>query len=310
MNSQNTLFEGVKHQLKIGGRTNILIFINTLVFLIIGLLTILGSLTLGSTQLALNNFTTLLFSLNTDLTQFIYTPWGLLTSIFAHFSFFHFLMNMLMLYFSGRMFEQIFDGKRLIYTYILGGIGGGIFELIAHSIFPVFQNSNIVIVGASGSIMSIFMALAFYRPNLQVNLFGILPIKIIYLAGIFFVMDMFSLASQDGTAHFAHIGGAIIGIISIKNIYSKSNLINLFQRFIESIISFFINIFGKKEPKFTIKKGGGQKVKNLSDEEYNYEMKQRQIQVDAILDKIAKSGYESLSKAEKEFLFNQSQNIK
>ena len=105
-------------------------------------------------------------------------------------------------------------------------------------------------------------------------------------------MDMFSLASQDGTAHFAHIGGAIIGIISIKNIYSKSNLINLFQRFIEYIISFFKKTTWKREPKFTVKKGGAQN------------------QVDAILDKIAKSGYESLSKAEKEFLFNQSQNIK
>ena len=310
MNSQNTFFEGIKHQLKTGGMTNRLIFINTLVFLFIGLLTILGSLILGSTQLALNNFTTLLFSLNTDLTQFIYTPWGILTSIFAHFSFFHFLMNILMLYFSGRMFEQLFDGKRLMYTYILGGIAGGIFELIAHSIFPVFQNSNVVIVGASGSIMSLFMALAFYRPNLQVNLFGILPIKIIILAGIFFIMDMFSLASQDGTAHFAHIGGAIIGIISIKNVYSKTNLINVFQGFIENIISFFKKITRKNEPKLTVKKGGGQSVKYKSDEEYNYEAKQRQIQVDAILDKIAKSGYESLSKAEKEFLFNQSQNIK
>ena len=311
MNSnQNTFFEDIKHQIKTGDMTIRLIFINTVVFLFIGILTILGSLLLGSNQLALSNFTTLLFSLNTDLSQFIYSPWGLLTSIFAHFSFFHFLMNMLMLYFSGKMFEQIFDGKRLVYTYILGGIGGGIFELIAHSIFPVFQNSNIVIVGASGSIMSIFMALAFYRPNLQVNLFGILPIKIIFLAGIFFVMDMFSLASQDGTAHFAHIGGAIIGIISIKNIYSKSNLINLFQRFIEYIISFFKKTTWKREPKFTVKKGGAQSVKYKSDEEYNYEMKQRQIQVDAILDKIAKSGYESLSKAEKEFLFNQSQNIK
>ena len=309
-NNQNTFFEDIKHQIKTGDMTIRLIFINTVVFLFIGILTILGSLLLGSNQLALSNFTTLLFSLNTDLSQFIYSPWGLLTSIFAHFSFFHFLMNMLMLYFSGKMFEQIFDGKRLVSTYILGGIGGGIFELIAHSIFPVFQNSNIVIVGASGSIMSIFMALAFYRPNLQVNLFGILPIKIIFLAGIFFVMDMFSLASQDGTAHFAHIGGAIIGIISIKNLDSKSNLVNLFQRFIESIVSFFTNIFAKKEPKFIVKKGGGQKVKNQTDEEYNYEMKQRQIQVDKILDKIAKSGYESLSKAEKEFLFNQSQNIK
>jgi membrane associated rhomboid family serine protease len=308
MQTQSNIIDELKHQYKTGGATIRLIFINSIVFLFIGITSVIGGLVQGSIQELFTTFNEVVFSLKTDVNQFIYSPWGLFTSMFAHYSFFHFLMNMIMLYFSGKMFEQLFRSDRLIYTYILGGLFGGILEIIARTIFPVFQNSNVSVIGASGSILAIFMALAFHRPNLQVMFFGLFPIKLIFLAGIFLLMDVFSLASEDGTAHFVHIGGAIIGILSIRNLHSKNNIVNLFQSFMESIIAFFKQLFGKREPKFTVKEGGSGRGNVKTDEEFNYEAKQRQIQVDAILDKIGKSGYESLSKAEKEFLFKQSQN--
>ena len=310
MSTTNTLLDDLKHQLKNGDMTIRLIFINTIVFLFIGLLNVIGNLTLGETQVNIVLFNEKLFSLNTNVSKLVYSPWTLITSMFAHFSFFHLLMNMLMLYFSGKMFTQLFSGKRLLNTYILGGVFGAVLEIIARAIFPVFQNINVGVVGASGSIMAIFMALALYRPNLQVMLFGVFPVKLIILAAIFFGIDLFALASNDGTAHFVHIGGAILGAISIRNINSPSNIITIFQKFTDSIFGFFQNIFKKKEPKFTIHQGGSGRGNVKTDEEYNYDMKQRQIQVDVILDKIAKSGYESLSKAEKQFLFDQSKNAR
>ena len=310
MSTANTLLDDLKYQLKNGDMTIRLIFINTIVFLFIGILNVIGNLTLGETQKSIELFNEKLFSLNTDVVKLVYSPWTLITSMFAHFSFFHLLMNMLMLYFSGKMFTQLFSGKRLLNTYLLGGLFGAVLEIIARSIFPVFQNINVGVVGASGSIMAIFIALALYRPNLQVMLFGVFPVKLIILAAIFFGIDLFALASNDGTAHFVHIGGAILGAISIRNINSPSNIITIFQKFTDSIFGFFQRIFKKKEPKFTIHKGGSGRGNVKTDEEYNYEMKQRQVQVDAILDKIAKSGYESLSKAEKQILFDQSKNAR
>jgi len=310
MSTQQAYIEDLKHQLKNGDMTIRLIFINTIVFLFIGILNVIGNLTLGSTQAFITNFNETIFSLNTEPSKFILAPWGLITSMFSHFSFFHFLMNMLMLYFSGKMFEQLFSRKRLLNTYLLGGIVGSIFEIIARSIFPVFQNVNVGVVGASGSIMAIFIALALYKPNLQVMLFGVIPVKLIVLAAVFFGIDLFALAKNDGTAHFVHIGGALLGAISIKNINSPSNLIALFQKLTDCVFSFFTKFGKNKKPVFTVKTGGSARGNVKTDEEFNYESKQRQVQVDVILDKIAKSGYESLSKAEKQFLFDQSKNVR
>ena len=311
MNAQRTFTEEVKHQFYYGGMTVKLIFINLLVFLFVGLVSVLGGLMQGEFKSFIEEFNTTVFALDTNISEVIVKPWGLITSIFAHFSFMHLLLNMLMLYFVGKAFEQLFSQKRLLYTYILGGLLGGIFEILAHTFFPLFAHeTKTVIVGASGSVMAIFMALAFYRPSTEVSLFGIFPIKLIYLACIYLVMNLFSLSKPDGTAHFAHIGGAVLGIVSIQNINSSKNIISLFERLIQSIKNIFSRITSKKQPKFTIHQGGSARGGVKTDEEYNYDKKQRQIKVDVILDKIAKSGYESLSKSEKEFLFKQSQDGK
>jgi len=309
MQTERTFIEDLKHQYKYGGMTIRLLFINSAIFILIQLLMVFGRLIMGEGFKAeIEGALSHIFTLNTDLKSFLLEPWGLFTSIFAHFTFIHFILNMLFLYFSGRMFEQLFNQKRLLYTYIIGGMAGGILEIIAHLIFPGLQSEKIVIVGASGSIMAIFTALAFYRPNLQVNLFGIFPIRLIFVAGFFILTDLISLGLKDGTAHFAHIGGAIIGMVSVQNIHSNSNFLNRIQMIGDKIVDFFRKMFGSNK-KLKVKKGGNTRSTQFkSDEEFNMEAKERQKRTDAILDKISKSGYESLTKAEKEFLFNQSKN--
>jgi membrane associated rhomboid family serine protease len=259
-------------------------------------------------QSEMNQILSAIFSLQTDTSQLITHPWGVFTSIFAHFSFWHLVLNMLFLYFSGKMFESIFDAQRMWGTYILGGLTGSLFEVIAHYIFPVLQGKSSVIVGASGSIMAIFAAMAFHRPRLQVQLFGIFPVPLIALAGFFILTDFFSLGKNDGTAHFAHLGGAVIGMISVQNLYSKKNIISIFSSLIKRSNDLLKNLFSTNS-KMKIKKGGATRGPEFkTDEEYNVDKKKRQEIIDLILDKISKSGYDSLTKAEKEFLFDQSKN--
>jgi membrane associated rhomboid family serine protease len=308
MQTERTFIDDLKHQYQYGGMTIRLIFINSIIFLVLQVLQVFGRLIGGTFDSFVGSILPNIFSLNTDLGEFIFHPWGIITSIFAHFTVWHFLMNMLFLYFAGKMFEQLFDQKRLLYTYIIGGIAGGLLEIIAHLIFPTLQNEKIVIVGASGSVMAIFAALAFHRPNLQVNLFGVFPVRLIILAGFFVLTDLLSLGLNDGTAHFAHIGGVIIGMVSVHNLYSSSNLINRTQMIGDSLIQFFKNLFSSNK-KLKVKKGGATRGPNFkSDEDYNAEAKERQVVIDKILDKISKSGYDSLTKTEKEILFNQSKN--
>jgi membrane associated rhomboid family serine protease len=291
MQSSRNFIEEIKYQLSHGTMTNRLIIYNVFVFAVILLLNILN---LTINQISLTEY---FFTLDTNIVGFIIKPWGIITSIFSHFEIWHLIFNMLFLYFSGQLFEQIFDKKRLWQTYIFGGISGGMLEIAAHYLFPSFQNSDQVVVGASGSIMAIFTALAFHSPNIRVNLFGIFPVKI-YLIAIFFLFnDLIGIADpSDNVAHFAHLGGAIFGLISIQSMHSSNNILSVLGSFFDRITKIITS--GKST------KSG--KAKFKTDEEYNLEKKRRQEKTDAILDKISKSGYESLTKEEKDFLFNQS----
>ncbi len=289
--------EELKHQLRAGTMTNRLIIVNVCVFL--GILLLKKSLLLFNIDPLMSDaWIHHLLDLNSAFPAFIRAPWGLLTSIFTHEQFGHLLFNMLFLYFSGRFFEQYFSRKKLWLTYLFGGIAGGLLELLANNLFPALQGTNVVILGASGSIMAIFTALAFYQPNLQVSLFGVFPIRIYFLALFFLFKDLINLGTDDQIAHFAHLGGALFGLLSIQNLHSSKNILTKLDGF----FSRFTSIFTRE------KKVKTSRSRFKTDEEFNSEKRQKQVKMDQILDKISKSGYDSLSKAEKEFLFHQSKN--
>jgi len=278
-----------------------LIFMNVAVFLVISIAMVFGRL--AGFRAPVEQFLYDVFSMPTGLWDFLYHPWTIITSMFAHFGLLHIFLNMLMLYFIGRMFEQLYDGKKLLYTYLLGGLAGGTLEIVAHLAFPGMYDQYESVVGASGAVMALFMLIGFSQPQLKVNLFGVLPIRIIWLALIYFALDFIRLGTNDGVAHFAHIGGALVGIIGSQNVNSTNNIIARFQHFCERIIGLF-----RPRERQRLKVKRGPEVRKMTDEEYNADAKARQKEIDRILDKISKSGYESLSKREKDFLFNQSKN--
>jgi membrane associated rhomboid family serine protease len=296
MQGRNFIDE-LKHQLRAGTMTNRLIIVNVCVFL--GILLLKKSLLLFNIDPLMSDaWIHHLLDLNSAFPAFIRAPWGLVTSIFTHEQFGHLLFNMLFLYFSGRFFEQYFSRKKLWLTYLFGGIAGGILEILANNLFPALQGTNVVILGASGSIMAIFTALAFYQPNLQVSLFGVFPIRIYFLALFFLFKDLINLGTDDQIAHFAHLGGALFGLLSIQNLHSSKNILTKLDGFFSRFTSIFTR---EKKVKTT-------RTRFKTDEEFNSEKRQKQVKMDQILDKISKSGYDSLSKAEKDFLFNQSKN--
>jgi membrane associated rhomboid family serine protease len=299
--AQNSFIDEIKRSYQTGGMNTRLVFVNAIVFVGIGLLELLGRL-FGDGGIV-HFVLTSIFALKTELLGFVTHPWGIITSMFAHFRLWHFIMNMLFLYFAGQMFLQFFSSKRLLSTYVLGGIFGGLLEILIHLLFPHVGSGGAVIVGASGSIMAIFMALAFYKPQLEVRLFGILPIRLFILALLFLLSDLFAIGSNDGTAHFAHLGGALLGYLSVRNLNSSKNIVTMFSNFLDKFISFVKGLFGPKKMKVvkTDRRPGFK-----SDEQYALEKKENQEKIDAILDKISRAGYDSLTKHEKDFLFKQS----
>ena len=295
MYQRRNLTEELKHQFRNGTMTNRLIIANVAVFLLIIVVQAIGKMS----QSDLHPIINIIFSLEASLNGLITMPWGVFTSIFTHFDLYHILFNMIFLYFAGNMFERSFSAKKLLLVYIFGGIFGGLFEIISGT-FLLPQNEVHHVIGASGSVMAIFTALAFYSPNTKVLLFGLLPVRLFVLALFFLASDLIGLGDQeDYVAHFAHIGGAFFGFLAVQNLNTSKNVIVQIERLEKKIKNLF-----KKKPKMYYTRSDQHKT----DEQYNSDKRKKQQKTDRILDKISKSGYDSLSKEEKDFLFNQSNN--
>jgi membrane associated rhomboid family serine protease len=220
--------------------------------------------------------------------------------MFLHKNFLHILFNLLWLYWFGRIFLEYLDGKKLVGVYLLGGLSGAFLYVLVYNIFPVFfkQLELSYALGASAAVMAIVISISVYVPDYAVNLLFIGRVKIIYIAIIgFLVTSVFDFSINTG-GKIAHIGGALFGYLFTLQYRKGRDLTRGLNRF----LSAFFGIF-KPKPKVTVTHR-----KSESDYDFNKRKKEEQIEIDRILDKIAKSGYDSLTKQEKELLFRQSNN--
>ena len=291
------LLDQLKYQFKTGGTYIKIIYINVGIYLLFLFFNILFTLM----QWNLNsNFLESYLTFSSSPVMFLKRPWTIFTYMFLHGSFWHIFNNMLIYFFTARMFEDLVGKKAALNTYIIGGFCGAILYLVTHNLFPLFSNmGNIPMLGASAAVMAVFVGLATYSPNYEVMLFGVLRVRMKYLALIWVAFDVIGLANQDGIAHFAHLGGAIWGYLFVINFKKGKDISNWFNQ-ITNIVS---SIFKKKKIKIVYKKKNPVVKKTVKGSQI------RQEKVDAILDKIKASGYESLSKEEKDYLFDASKNI-
>lgn len=291
-------FTSYKQKLKEKDALTVLMTINLVIFLLFTICRIAYQATQGNEFFAAGlMWLDQVFSFRTDLGFFLTHPWTIVTSIFTHYTFEHIFFNMLMFYFTAEMFVYFFGKRKLVWVYLLGGIAGNLLELLTGIIMNPGAEP-ISIIGASGSVMAVFMTIALYQPKMKVKLFGLLEVKIIYLAVFYFLWDFTRIGFNDGIAHFAHLGGALIGFLSAKGAHLPTNILNRVDRL-------WLSWSSKKEKKTKMKKPvyGG---RPMTDEAYNAKKKEEQDRMDKILDKVAKSGYDGLTAAEKEFLFNES----
>ena len=239
------------------------------------------------------------FAIPSDVSLLLERPWTLLTYMFLHEDFFHILFNLIMLYFGGILFAEYLGGKKLTATYLIGGIAGAFVYIISFNIFPAFAavKSCSLAMGASASVLAVFIAIATYVPNLTVSLLVFGKIKLKYIAVVFVIVDLLSIEKGNPGGHLAHLGGALYGFIYILGIKKLKDSTGTFP----SISKLFSKWFSKK-PKMKASRGS----RPLQDDEYNRLKAEKQKRTDAILDKISKAGYESLTKEEKEFLFKMS----
>ena len=222
-------------------------------------------------------------------------PWTVLTYMFLHEDFWHLFLNMLMLYFGGLIFTEYLGGRKLLLVYLLGGVSGAVFYIAAFNLFPVFEPvvAGSLALGASASVLAIIVAIATYVPDYTVHLFLFGKIKFKWVAVVFVVLDVLSIQKGNAGGHIAHLGGAFFGFVYILSL--KKGLI------VNQLGQPFGRLFRKK-PKMK----ASYSRRPVTDDEYSYQKVTHQKRIDDILDKIKRSGYESLSKEEKEYLFRDS----
>ncbi|MEG1544389.1 MAG: rhomboid family intramembrane serine protease [Tannerellaceae bacterium] len=227
-------------------------------------------------------------------------PWTVFTYMFTHFDFLHILFNMLWLYWFGGLFLNFFSERQLSGLYLLGGIAGAAMFMVAYNVFPYFQtvSGSSYLMGASASVMAIVFAVSFYRKELEVQLFLIGRVRLIYLAVFTLVIDLLAITSDNAGGHIAHIGGALLGIWFAARIRSGNDLTAPMNRLLDWVVN-----LGKRKPKMHVSYR-----RTETDYDYNERKHQQTMDLDAILDKLKRSGYESLSADEKRRLFDASKN--
>jgi len=293
------IIEDLKLKVRSNNPITRLIIINAFVFLFISILHILLFLFGAGVDNKLN-FIKDAIALPLNIHAFIYKPWTLITYMFTHFEVMHILWNLITLYWFGQILSEYTSPKKIIPLYLMGGIAGGLITILLFTFLPHFQNySDSNMVGASAGITAIIIAAATLVPNYRINMLFIGSVKLLYIALFVIFIDMLNVASHNNVGgNIAHLGGAIMGYVFIIQYKRGRDWTLWIIRFFNFINGFFNNN-QKSKMKVAYKK-------SVSDEAYSINKKIEQQQIDAILDKISKSGYESLSKSEKGILFNAS----
>jgi len=229
----------VKRLIAQSGMVGKLIAANTVVFLIFLVISIVEKLFIGLPEpkdgvviMSLTAEIKSYFIGPGEISNLLYRPWAIITQMFTHLDFGHFFFNMIVLFFSGRIFVQFFGERRLLSTYLLGGIFAYLFHVLAFAVLPVYADvpaGNVL--GASGAIFAIFIASVVYRPSFIVYFFGVIKVPLFIIGALYVLSTLTNLGSGGNVAHFVHLGGAIFGALSVFNAHAPSNFMHRFDKF-------------------------------------------------------------------------------
>ncbi|MDR3308979.1 MAG: rhomboid family intramembrane serine protease [Tannerella sp.] len=306
------IFTEIAGRYKAGSILAKYIYINAAVFILIRLTMIVLDMMLADSRFAVY------LQAPSSLSLLMYRPWTVFTYMFVHLDFLHVLFNLLWLYFFGKLFLQFFTGRQFGGLYVLGGLAGVALFLLAYNTFPPLMKTAdfSFLTGASASVMAIVFAVSFYRKDYMINLLLIGRIRLLYIAIGVLLIDILAITSENAGGHIAHIGGAMLGIIFATQYTKGKDITNFINRWIDRLVNTFNHKprrFGKK-PKFKVYRNdqtdvnsnAGARRRPETDEEYLRRKNAENKIIDDILDKLKRSGYESLSAEDKKRLFDAS----
>jgi len=290
----SNIADQIKDQFRQGDNLTRIIMINIAVFVLMLILEMVAFLATGSGS-GMGNFVRQWFALSSDPVTFITRPYTLITYMFLHGGFFHLLFNVLILFFSGRLFVEYLGDRRLLTVFLYGGIAGGMLFFVMYNISPAFT-AGVPLVGASAGVVAVLVAVATYSPNLPVRLFFVIEVKLWIVAALAVVSYIAGVNGANSGGHLAHLGGAALGYFFVAAL-RKGNDWSI------GFYNFYDKLMGAFDSKPKLKKVYTAPKSSSTAYQAPAHNKSDQQRVDEILDKISKSGYDKLTKEEKDFLF-------
>tara|TARA_B100002052_G_scaffold131625_1_gene120829 strand:- start:39717 stop:40586 length:870 start_codon:yes stop_codon:yes gene_type:complete len=287
------MYKQIKKKFGEASILNKLIYINVTIFILFSLFDVFSFLFNSNINSFINKF-----ELPSNKDIFIQQPWSIITYIFFHSSILHLLFNMIWLHFGGKILINYINEKQFLSTYLIGGICGGILFILSYNFIPAFNSIYLssFALGSSASVFAIMIAAATYSPNLNIQLPLLGRIKLKHIAIFMITLDIISIPKGNAGGHIAHIGGALFGYFYIYQLKKGQDYSILMIKLIDIITNTF-----KTRSKFkTVHK------RAKSDYEFNAEKADQQKEINKILEKISKSGYDSLNQKEKDTLFSAS----
>lgn len=285
------ILDDIKQQYRFGGINQKLIFWNIGLFLV----SLIFFYKFSTGRFAYPSW----LALSSDFSVSLPFAWTFVTYSFLHGGVLHLIFNLIVLNFSGRLFLTFFSEKQLFGVYVLGAVFSGLVYVLAYTFFPF---GNALLVGASASIMAILFATVTYSPLMTVRLLLIGYVKLWHIALVILVVDILQIGLNNTGGHISHLAGALFGFLFVIFLKKGTD----FTKIISKITDFFQELFSKKtKKKYTPFKEVHVNKKTTYNTSPKFQKDKNQQQIDEILDKISRSGYDSLTKEEKEFLFRQ-----
>jgi len=286
----STLWQDIQYKmLRSGSKLNLLIGINIIVYLLINIPATFETLFFNSS--VIGRFTDEYLLLPAYLPKLATHFWTPVTYMFMHAGIFHILFNMLWFYWFGQIFEEYLGKKRTLGLYLMGGLAGAFLFVLCYNTVPLYTQIHAAVgsslVGASASVMAIIVATATLLPDYTIPLILIGPVKLKWLALFFVIIDFLGITGMNAGGELSHLGGALIGFIYIKQLQNGNDMVGRMAA-----------VFKPKPTMKIVSKNNSRNSNDLP----------RQEEIDFILDKISRSGYDSLTRQEKEILFRASNN--
>ena len=308
------MLENLQAMWRDGGMLTRLVWVNAAVFLVLMTLDVVDTIGGGviSAVLPADGARTLATSWRIDVLA--QRPWSVFTHMFTHQGVWHVAVNMLLLFWMGRVYHGEVGSRRLLSTYLAGGLAGFAAYFFLTNGFKPLQSGTYAL-GASASVMAIFGAIATLRPSLKFNLILFGPVSLKHLFWGYVILDYFGLSrGVNAGGHVAHLGGAIFGVVLVIQERKGVNLVGWLEWILDALTSRSMTIPKRKRSRFRASTSNRWKAAEressrapMSDDEFNASRAERIDRLDAILDKISKHGYDHLSPEEKRFLVDQSQ---